>query len=66
MSRKILSALIAAFLLLSLCSCGGGSKPADDSSSAVSGGNATDSGVSEETDRVPRLPRFPDWNRILP
>lgn len=39
MSRKILSALIAAFLLLSLCSCGGGSKPADDSSSAVSGGN---------------------------
>ena len=59
MSRKILSALIAAFLLLSLCSCGGGSKPADDSSSAVSGGNATDSGVSGETEPGSEITTLP-------
>ena len=66
MSRKILSALIAAFLLLSLCSCGRGSKPADGSSSAVSGGNATDSGVSGETEPGSEITTLPDRNRILP
>ena len=65
MSRKILSALIAAFLLLSVPAGGDRSLPTIPRRPFPEETRPT-AAYREKPNRVPRLPRFPDWNRILP
>lgn len=50
--KKTLAALLAASMALSLCACGGGSKPAETTAAAVESGATETAGAADVSYRI--------------